>query len=1059
MSHRPQRAAAVQANKATSAALAPARRRSDSQASIKTITTPQQHFKDEDRRYDGLCSPSMDIVMQRSSHQDLRRFDVGSVPSAAAAVHDEGRSYGGNAMQMYWPQDEPAVGGAGQPHASGGGAYDPQQLWGEPQHAQQHSLSHYDQVPNHGMFDLHYGYSAQSNSLGLKGESGLNVGLEGDLDLSGDHAQREQRCLAPSTSEAMALLDNLPFKASSSADDNDSYEDSTDSDLPPEKRKLSAAFRPRGRKKRNKCTPDQLRSLEAFFDKNRNPTGRVRLELSRKLRMPERSVQVWFQNRRAKVKTVERRGDTGSDTGRKKSCSIRLSERDALKSAAGSHGRMTRNQAAAAAAAEADQKPSVTAIPTSALCIGTWRRVSPLICFFSRRLQSLTWYLTSESIGFKLEIPWTSIRSAYFDGPSNPSIAERAEGVRVPLGHFVIDLERPPTFFMEVFRSAPVTAKNGVSEEPKVSWRQCEDFTEDHQAMTVSRHVLNGPYEELRSAVLALAQCNEVLQHLIQFHDESQRATGAIPTGSGSTADNFGLVNNVVRGPDPFALPPPPSMDACTALTGVDAYGNSLHMPMQPHPINMSASSSSSSSMTKSAAWHSFRTPMRGVEQPWEFDSPASVSTNLSEASLDSNRHTLGYSPYGVPTSIEASPRSGLGSSMDLNTLRIDAGRITSLGTAVAPGASGPHLPMMGDGGGGDLDSSRASFGGWEGRLSYDTPAGHQGGEQYSLAPSSLMETGQMSSHAMQMANGLNMQLHRADVERQDYGHSDDLEQATEPKVEASQLHESRGGSMYDCKDASSNDLLAEDSNSLLVSRRFSTTDASHADTAGQADEPDVSSRRADYKVAFSNALGPVSLTPSASNSSDGGGGDGRMMALEEDAFSGKTPTHRTCFSSALQMNQVNGEVHSEALSLGAPASGNDESDEQGAAQGRARSNTYRPSTHGGAIVEGLSSTVQISEGTRQGQSPILDTTLDSCSDSKRSGSADATGIAVDDYVEPAAQRDDKRQTRDEGKTFEALEGSPGLLSLGDGGVERDASPTSASSADSNERSAEDVHE
>ncbi|CDR99786.1 hypothetical protein, partial [Sporisorium scitamineum] len=891
MSQRPQRAAAAQAIKANTAALAP-RRRSDSQASIKTITS-SQHSKTEDRRYDGRSSPSMDVVMQRSSHQDLRGRVEGSMP---AASHDEG-AYASN-MQVYWPDD----GSMGPVQAGSVSAGYAQQLWDEP-HAEQHSLSHYDQVPSHGLFDLHYSYSTQQgNSLGLKAESGLNAGLQGNLDMSGERGergergQRDQRFDA-STSDAMALLDNLPFKANSSAD-NDSYEDSTDSDLPPAKKKLSAAFRPRGRKKRNKCTPDQLRSLEAFFEKNRNPTGRIRLELSRRLRMPERSVQVWFQNRRAKLKTVERRGDT-SDSSRKKSCSIRLNDKDAHKAGA---NRMARDAT--------DQTPSVTAIPTSALCIGTWRRVSPLICFFSRRLQSLTWYLTSESIGFKLEIPWTSIRSAYFDGPSNPSIAERAEGVRVPLGHFVIDLERPPTFFMEVFRSAPLTGKNGVAEEPKVSWRQCEDFTEDHQAMTVSRHVLNGPYEELRSAVQALAKCNDVLERLIKFHDEDQRAAGAIPTGSGSTADNFGLVTNV-GGPEPF---PPPGLDACNAL--VDAYGNAVHMPMQPPAV--------SASNMKNAVWHNFRTPLRG-EHPWEFDSPASVSTNLSEASLDSSRHAaMGYSPYGVPTSIEASPRSGLGSSMDLNTLRIDTGGISSFGSA-----AGASVPMMGEGGA--MDGTR-SFG-WEGRLGYEMQGGHHE-EQYSLAQSGVMEAGQMQAG---MENGLNMQFHRSG-ERQDYhaqgGHNEGLLQASEPKVESSQLQEARRGSTFNTKEAP-HDHLAEES-TLLVSRRFSHADTTHVATPREATESELASRR-DHKVAFSSHLGPASIAPS--------GNGGKMTSIEEDAFSGKTPTHRTCFGSTLQLSQANEGLHTSSL---VPAASGYESDKEGAAQGRARSNTYRPSMHGG---------------------------------------------------------------------------------------------------------------
>lgn len=1034
MSQRPQRAAAVQANRANTAALAP-RRRSDSQALIKTITS--QHVKPEERRYDGRSSPSMDIVMQRSSHQDLRRSDMlsggngsyggnGGLASNVSAAQEESHesSYNSNVFSAYWTaQDDRSAIGPSASQPSPASAYHPQQLWPEqPPHGDPHSLPYYDPLPHQGMFDLHYGYATQSNSLGLKGESALNVGLDGDLDL-GQRMPREQRAFDNPSSDALALLENLPFKANSSLD-NDSYEDSTDSDLPPEKKKLSAAFRPRGRKKRNKCTPDQLRSLEAFFEKNRNPTGRIRLELSRKLRMPERSVQVWFQNRRAKVKTVERRGDAGSDSGRKKSCSIRLNDRDTHSTPMGANDRSARSD-------PAELEKSVTAIPTSALCIGTWRRVSPLICFFSRRLQSLTWYLTSESIGFKLEVPWTSIRSAYFDGPVDPSIAERAEGVRVPLGHFVIDLERPPTFFMEVFRSAPV--KNGIDGKPRHSWRQCEDFTEDHQAMTVSRHILNGPYEELRIAIQALASCNDVLGRLIQFRDEEQRALGAIPTGSSSTADNFRLVYNGVglRPAEPYAPagpPPPPPMDMCAVpMTGVDAYGNGLHMSM-PASVPMSTSSSTLS-MHKAAnlAWHNFRTPTRmDADHGWEFDSPASVSTNLSEASVDSHqRHSLGYSPYGVPTSIEASPRSGLGSSMDLNTLRIDGNG----GGVSGFGAQQHNLPMMGDGDSFNAPRGPSSFGGWDARLGHDLSSSQHAEEPYSLASSGVLEgsgvhhasvpmASQNSSAPMDMSNFGAESFHRNGYERQKYS-SNQITMADPAMCQRQDGQQSNIDTTYhqerrfDGKDVS-NEHRSANPGSLLLSRRFSYDAlAVHDATAangGRPDECDNAVRGSDSSHVAPTLVLPTGSSGGGSGSSNGSNSVGKMTSLDEDAFCGKTPTYRTCFGPSLEMSRANDgeeqhgsigdERHADDAADG-HGSDEDNPDEQGG-QGRARSNTYRPSAH----ALGLQ---QFAESQHGGSSH---------------GTVDEAGDGVQDVA--SGHGDDKNASA----VTEDQEESPGLLSL-----------------------------
>ncbi|KAI9473144.1 homeobox domain-containing protein [Coemansia mojavensis] len=52
--------------------------------------------------------------------------------------------------------------------------------------------------------------------------------------------------------------------------------------------------------KRKRITPEQLKELTAVFEKTDTPTHDIREELSKKLGMTNREVQVWFQNRRAK---------------------------------------------------------------------------------------------------------------------------------------------------------------------------------------------------------------------------------------------------------------------------------------------------------------------------------------------------------------------------------------------------------------------------------------------------------------------------------------------------------------------------------------------------------------------------------------------------------------------------------------------------------------------------------------------------------------------------------------------------------------------------------------
>ncbi|CAO3623556.1 unnamed protein product [Cunninghamella echinulata] len=60
-------------------------------------------------------------------------------------------------------------------------------------------------------------------------------------------------------------------------------------------------------KKRTRVTPTQLIVLEDTFAVSATPDSKMRKHLALKLQMPEQSIQIWFQNRRAKVKMLQRR--------------------------------------------------------------------------------------------------------------------------------------------------------------------------------------------------------------------------------------------------------------------------------------------------------------------------------------------------------------------------------------------------------------------------------------------------------------------------------------------------------------------------------------------------------------------------------------------------------------------------------------------------------------------------------------------------------------------------------------------------------------------------------
>jgi len=73
-------------------------------------------------------------------------------------------------------------------------------------------------------------------------------------------------------------------------------------------------------KKRTRTTPEQLAILIQAFEKNSLPSPKQRKLISEKTGMSTRAIQVWFQNKRAKLRTKQkgsRSSKNGEDNGQK----------------------------------------------------------------------------------------------------------------------------------------------------------------------------------------------------------------------------------------------------------------------------------------------------------------------------------------------------------------------------------------------------------------------------------------------------------------------------------------------------------------------------------------------------------------------------------------------------------------------------------------------------------------------------------------------------------------------------------------------------------------------
>ncbi|EIN04980.1 homeobox-domain-containing protein [Punctularia strigosozonata HHB-11173 SS5] len=220
------------------------------------------------------------------------------------------------------------------------------------------------------------------------------------------------------------------------------------------------------KRKRSRVTPEQLAHLERFFAADRSPTAARRKEISDLLGMQERQTQIWFQNRRAKAKSLDGKPPasvTPPDT-----------------------------PPALASGYEPDlhyilhEDQDITIIPCHSLTIGTWRRISTpesnrrdLVAYLCEAKSCLTWFIRSAGFGFKMEIAFDSVLNAAF--------ANTTPG----RGVASFALSRPPAFFMET------TAAIDSDTPAARTWKRCADWTEDRQATRALTHELAGPAMQL----------------------------------------------------------------------------------------------------------------------------------------------------------------------------------------------------------------------------------------------------------------------------------------------------------------------------------------------------------------------------------------------------------------------------------------------------------------------------------------------------------------------------------------------------------------------------------
>lgn len=239
--------------------------------------------------------------------------------------------------------------------------------------------------------------------------------------------------------------------------------------------------------------------------------------------MTERSVQIWFQNRRAKIKNIAKKsienGDDCNDIPESMRRYLALQAMESGKPMGSSFfGRPGGSMApyGSGMLLNTDTSSSKVVIHHFAcrsLSIGTWRRVGQsamdLVIFYSPEKGCVTYYINNDSAGYKIEYPFSYIKNISLE---NGDMNGSAEGASQRPGGLIVELNRPPNFFMDSSGSG--------------GFFQCGDFTEEQQASQILVHHLGG-HPKVLSGQLAKLVSLESFQNRHNIYDHNALAASA----------------------------------------------------------------------------------------------------------------------------------------------------------------------------------------------------------------------------------------------------------------------------------------------------------------------------------------------------------------------------------------------------------------------------------------------------------------------------------------------------------------------------------------------------